>query len=195
MRKKLAASLSLAFALGLMSGCAHKPVTPPAPPVPAPLPPPHASTENLPNLPAPTLPNVELSLPPTPHEKTPEHRHYGHPLHRRHAVEAAPSTVAKPAAAVANAGQEPADSTPIGRFSAAPAAANRRSYASIMGEINSVQSGVHGIHRALSLREQQTVTEIEMFLGKARNALEAGDLDGAHTLTVKARVLLNELSR
>uniref|UniRef100_A0A7V4XU04 Lipoprotein n=1 Tax=Acidobacterium capsulatum TaxID=33075 RepID=A0A7V4XU04_9BACT len=194
MRNKLAVSLSLAFALGLMSGCAHKPITPPAPPVPAPLPPPHASTESLPNLPAPTLPNVELSLPPTPHEEAPEHRHYGHPLRRRHAVEVAPSTVAKPAAAGANTGQEPTDSTPIGRLSTAPASANQRSYANIMSEINSIQGGVQGIHRALSRSEQQTVTEIEMFLGKARNALQAGDLDGAHTLTVKAQVLLNELS-
>lgn len=195
MRKKLAASLSLAFALGLMSGCAHKPVTAPAPPVPAPLPPPQTSTESLPKLPTPTLPDVELSLPPAPHEATPEHRHYSHPLRRRHAAEAAPSAAAKPAPSGSSTGQEPTDSTPIGRLSTAPAAANQRSYGSIVGEITSVQDGVQGIHRALSRSEQQTVTEIEMFLGKARNALDAGDLDGAHTLTVKARVLLNELSR
>lgn len=195
MRKKLAASLSLAFALGLVSGCARKPVTAPAPPVPAPLPPPRATGEGLPKLPTPQLPDVELSLPPAPHEATPARRHYSHPVRRRHATEAAPSVEAKPATSGTNTGQEPTDSTPIGRLSTAPAAANQRNYGSIVGEINSVQDGVQGIHRALSRSEQQTVTEIEMFLGKARNALEAGDLDGAHTLTVKARVLLNELSR
>jgi hypothetical protein len=195
MKNKLAVSLSLAFALGLVSGCAHKPVSAPAPPVPAPLPPPHASAEGLPKLPSPALPEVELSLPPAPRGETATHRHYSHAVRRRHTADVTPSMTEKAAEPGANTGQEPTDSTPIGRLSTAPAAANQRSYSSIVGEINSVQNGVQGIHRALSSGEQQTVIEIEMFLDKARNALQSGDLDGAHTLTVKARVLLNEIAR
>jgi ribosomal protein S20 len=45
----------------------------------------------------------------------------------------------------------------------------------------------------LNPREQRTASQIRTFLSKATNALQAGDLDGANTLTVKARVLLSEL--
>jgi hypothetical protein len=196
MKKKLAASLSLAVALGLVTGCEHKPVTAAPPAAPAPLPQPRAGLEAMPKLPAPNLPNVQLSLPAEPLEEIEPHRHYTHVVHHRHAEESAPGTAVRATPPPGSAaGQEPTDATPIGRLSTAPATTGTRSYASIQGEIHSVQEGVNGIHRALSRGEQQTVTEIEMFLGKARNALGAGDLDGAHTLTVKARVLLNEITQ
>lgn len=196
MKKKLAAFLSLAITLGLITGCRRKPVSAPAPPVPAPLPQPHAGLNDMRQLPAPVMPNVQLGLPPAPKQETQEHRHYTHPVRRHRVTETTPAATEKQLPVTTpSAGQEPTDATPIGRLSTAPATTDTHSYSSIQDEINSVQNGVNGIHRALSRSEQQTVTEIETFLAKARNALQTGDLDGAHTLTVKARVLLNEITR
>lgn len=83
--------------------------------------------------------------------------------------------------------------TPIGLLTTAPEAISRRDARSIEAEIGAIHNRIHTIHRALNASEEQTVTEIQTFLRKAQNALQAGDLDGAHTLTVKARVLLSEL--
>lgn len=194
MKRKLAC-LSMAVMLGLVTGCRHKAVTAPVPPVPQPLPQPQAGMGDLPQVPATSTPNVQLSLPGTT-ETAPVHKRRTHPARRRREESEASNTQEQkqPAATDSNAGQEPSDATPIGRLSTAPAATDSRDSASIQTEINSIRSGAHNIHRALSRSEQQTVTEIETFLDKAQNALQTGDMDGAHTLTVKARVLLNELN-
>lgn len=54
--------------------------------------------------------------------------------------------------------------------------------------------GLNGIHRTLSEQENKTVAQIKEFLKQAQTALNSGDVDGAHTLAVKAKVLLNELN-
>jgi hypothetical protein len=57
------------------------------------------------------------------------------------------------------------------------------------------ERGLDGIHRGLSEPEQKTAAQIREFLKQARDALASGDVDGAHTLALKASVLLGELSR
>lgn len=61
--------------------------------------------------------------------------------------------------------------------------------------IASVEHGLKDINRQLSDQDQKTATQIREFLKQARTALNAGDVDGAHTLALKAKVLLGELSQ
>ncbi|HUX45599.1 MAG TPA: hypothetical protein VMV57_12685 [Terracidiphilus sp.] len=49
------------------------------------------------------------------------------------------------------------------------------------------------INLSLSDPQQKTVAQIREFLKQARAALTSGDVDGAHTLALKARVLLDEI--
>jgi hypothetical protein len=59
--------------------------------------------------------------------------------------------------------------------------------------IQSTEKSLNGITRKLNDQEQRTVAQIREFLKQARDALTAGDVDGAHTLADKAKVLLDEL--
>jgi outer membrane biosynthesis protein TonB len=61
--------------------------------------------------------------------------------------------------------------------------------------INSVERGLNNIGRSLSDSEQKTADHIREFLKQAREALTTGDVDGAHTLAAKAKVLLEELTK
>jgi hypothetical protein len=46
----------------------------------------------------------------------------------------------------------------------------------------------------LSEPEQKTAAHVREFVKQAKAALASGDVEGAHTLTVKAQVLLSELT-
>jgi hypothetical protein len=59
--------------------------------------------------------------------------------------------------------------------------------------IASTEKALNGITRKLNDQEQKTSAQIREFLKQARDALTSGDVDGAHTLALKAKVLLDEL--
>jgi hypothetical protein len=59
--------------------------------------------------------------------------------------------------------------------------------------IAATEKSLNGINRKLSEQEQKTAERIREFLKQARAALTTGDVDGAHTLALKAKVLLDEL--
>jgi hypothetical protein len=59
--------------------------------------------------------------------------------------------------------------------------------------IASTEKTLNGITRKLNDQEQKTAAQIREFLKQAREALTAGDVDGARTLAGKAKVLLDEL--
>jgi hypothetical protein len=59
--------------------------------------------------------------------------------------------------------------------------------------IASTEKALNGITQKLNDPEQKTAAQIREFLKQARDALTAGDVDGAHTLALKAKVLLDEL--
>lgn len=61
--------------------------------------------------------------------------------------------------------------------------------------LSSIDNAVKKINRPLSDQEQKTVAQIREFLKQARAALASGDVDGAHTLALKAKILLNEITR
>jgi hypothetical protein len=54
---------------------------------------------------------------------------------------------------------------------------------------------LNGLTRKLSGQEQKTAAQIREYLKQAREALISGDVDGAHTLAAKAKVLLSELNQ
>jgi hypothetical protein len=61
--------------------------------------------------------------------------------------------------------------------------------------IAATERGLNGLGRTLSGQEQKTAAQIKEYLKQARDALNSGDVDGAHTLAAKAKVLLSELSQ
>jgi hypothetical protein len=61
--------------------------------------------------------------------------------------------------------------------------------------IAATEHGLTTINRQLDDQEQKTADHIREDLKQARLALTSGDLDGAHTLAAKAKVLLDELTK
>jgi hypothetical protein len=59
--------------------------------------------------------------------------------------------------------------------------------------IESTEKGLNSIKRQLSDQEQNTAAKIRELLKEARAALTSGDVEGAHDLATKAKVLLEEL--
>jgi hypothetical protein len=107
-------------------------------------------------------------------------------------VPAQPPKGAQPTEDAANRGG--ADVSPIGQLSAEGESTNMPRHNEIMDEINSTEKGLNEIKRPLSHDEQTTAAQIRTFLIKARDSIKQEDLDGAHTLVTKAKVLLAELT-
>ncbi len=61
--------------------------------------------------------------------------------------------------------------------------------------IAAIERGLNGINRhARRLRSRRPPTRSGSFVKQAKAALASGDVDGAHTLAAKAKVLLDELT-
>jgi outer membrane biosynthesis protein TonB len=166
----------------LLTGCFHKtsqpPVQPLAPPienVPQPKP---APTEPTP--PAATVPNQTPAADANAQPKVAPKRPVRH----------------KKPAPPANTTQQASNGSPgvsaIGQLSSGGAYDLRQQ---TLNSIRTTERGLNGITRGLNDQEQKTAAQIREFLKQARAALNFGDVDGAHTLAAKAKVLLGELSR
>jgi hypothetical protein len=168
----------------LMAGCVHKsdqaqnqPLAPPIVdnPTPAPLP----TAVPPPVVTVPPAPTAEITPPPQPEEK-PARK----PVH--HAKTDSKST--EQASNTAN----PPEVSAIGQLSA-PDPPDLRLQTE--ESIASTEHGLKDINRPLSEQEKKTVSQIKEFLKQAHTALTSGDVDGAHTLALKAKVLFGELSQ
>lgn len=60
--------------------------------------------------------------------------------------------------------------------------------------IAAIEQALQKINRNLDDSEKKTADHIREFIKEAKEALSTGDVDGAHTLADKARVLLDELT-
>lgn len=87
---------------------------------------------------------------------------------------------------------QPVTVSAIGQLSSGDPADYRQQ---TLDSINSTEHGLDNIGRQLSAPDQKTADHIREFLKQARAALASGDVDGAHTLAVKAKVLLAELTK
>lgn len=191
MKKALVAVIGVTT-LVVMTGCRHRKVVVTVPPPPPPRVTehpaiPHATIADIPLIPMPEPPSVVLggAVQPAPTRREARPERASKPTAAANAQEDAKRT--------ASEGEEPPATTPIGQLSAAPNTQGLPSSKSIGNEIQWIQGQLKNIHHALDAKQQRTASEIQTFLAKATNALQAGDLDGAHTLTVKARVLLSEI--
>lgn len=209
---------AVALLLVSLAGCSrrnHK-VAPPAT-ADAPSLPPARMASQIPPMPPP-LPDatdrpVKLDTAPPPEtasNKTESHPHRTVKHHPKPATqETSQQDAARPAAtppsqssaapppadAQVAAAQQPSEMSPIGQLSTANDTANTADRRSLSDFINSIETGVNAIRRPLSSEEQKTVTQIRTFITRAREALKADDLDGAHTLSTKAHLLLEELTK
>jgi hypothetical protein len=189
--------------LALCAGCArkHHPVIPP-PQAQAPaLPSPAQTTAMIPPLPllpayAPRPVILNTAIPPETSERS-RHRIF----HRREKPEAAgnrPPETAQPASQPAAnpqvASGPPSDISPIGQLSTDSGDGGPADREAIARLIDSTEKGLDAIKRPLNGREQKTAAQIRTFLVHARDALKTNDFDGAHTLAVKAHLLLQELT-
>lgn len=168
----------------VLTACVHK--TPPpqtqpqvlAPPIEE-APPPKADTApaNLPTpavtIPATPPPTVTQQKPPSP----PKH-------HKKSTQQAQPTQQASVSI--------PPEESAVGQLSSGEPPDLRKQTGDSIADI---ERGLNGINRKLSDQEQKTSSQIREFLKQARTALGSGDVDGAHTLAVKAKVLLDELNQ
>jgi hypothetical protein len=73
--------------------------------------------------------------------------------------------------------------------------ADSRERAAMAEQIHIQEVRLSKIKHPLSDENEAITKQIEAFLSKARQAVVENDLDGAQTLTIKAKVLLDELSQ
>lgn len=185
-RKSVALLLPL-----LLSGCFHKeqqaqnqpPLAPPVVDTPPPAPAP--SPKDLPP-PVVTVPQTQPNPEPAPEPKTVD-KPAKHPAH--HTTKPDPKTDAKPTEQASNS--TPPEVSAIGKLSAGDPSDLRNQ---TEDSIASTEKGVNNLNRQLNDQEQKTLSQIKEFLKQARTALTTGDVDGAHTLALKAKVLLGELN-
>ncbi len=203
--RKTAAIMTLAV---LAIGCKHK--TPVIAPVQAQAPPlpqkPIAQVASLPPVPPPTTPKVGppgSDQPPQPPPEKPKRtvRHKPKPVApatspagEQPSKDAAKDNPESAATQQAAAGEAPAAS-PIGQLSTAGDSSSTPSRHDIQETIDTTEKGLNDLKRTLTSAEQETTVQIRTFLTKAKQALSQDDLDGAHTLATKAKVLLDELTK
>lgn len=215
---------ALALLLTVLAGCMHraKNTAPPqaaqAPSLPpsematlsSPMPPPLPPTSERPLKLDTTTPPEPSPAPAVPPKHTVRHR--PKPAAQENAPQEHPSAQAaaqsQPAAQAPTEAQtnpsevakaastgQPPEMSPIGQLSTTNDTANTADRQNIAKDIDSTETGLNAIKRAFSADEQKTVTQIRTFITRARDALRADDLDGARTLSTKAKLLLQELKK
>jgi hypothetical protein len=149
---------------------------PPAPaPAPKDLPPPVVS-----------VPQNQTAPEPAPQAKPEDTKPVKHPVH--HTTKPDSKTDSKPTEQASNSAPEV---SAIGQLSSGDPSDLRNQ---TEDSIASTERGVNNLNRQLSEQEQKTVAQIREFLKQAKTALTTGDVDGAHTLALKAKVLFGELN-
>ena len=159
-----------------------------APPiVDTPLPQP--ATVSKADLPPPVIGEPQPAKPATKDETKPPVEAPKKPVHRR-----PKPSVPAPAAAPMQEAANPAPATSVSAIGELSGGASGDLRSETMDTITATEKGVNGISRTLSDSELKTAAQIHEFLKQAREALNTGDVDGAHTLVLKAKVLLAELN-
>ncbi len=208
----------------LTAGCAEKKAkTAPPPQAQAPsveagkagamYPPPLTSTqpqtEQPAPAPAPAVANTEPPPPPPPPAKTKKTTSSAHKAKPSAAkpAEGTDSSTGQTAGSTGTSGTSdsgtaevaanatPAASSAIGQLSTGDANEQAQTRKETVDIITNTENGLNNLKRALSTQEQETANQIRTFLTKAKQALGIDDLDGAHTLATKAKVLLDELNK
>jgi hypothetical protein len=168
----------------VLAGCVHKndqaqnqPLAPPIVDTPLPTPTPSPTELPPPVVSVPPTPTTEITPPAQPEEKPAKK-----PVHHTKTDTKTEQASNAPSTEVSAIGQlSPGD----------PADLRVQTEESIA----TTEHGLKDINRPLNDQEKKTVSQIKEFLKQARTALTSGDVDGAHTLAVKAKVLFGEISQ
>jgi hypothetical protein len=179
----MASAIAVCLLPLLLTGCVPKspktqsePLAPPIVDVPPPKPEPSPTDLPPPVVTVPSQTPVPDASAQQPPPKPPVR-------HRKPATPAAPTQEASVGSPGVSA---------IGQLSSGDPSDQRQQ---TVNSIAATERGLSAISRKLSDQEQKTAAQITEFLKQARAALNSGDVDGAHTLAAKAKVLLGELSR
>lgn len=112
-----------------------------------------------------------------------------------------------PAPAVASTSQEPAapgdttvnqpsTTTTIGQLTTGASGSGGQNRKETWDLINRTEEGLQAaMKRNPNAQQSEIIKQIASFLSKARDAYYSDDIDGAHTLATKAKVLLEELTK
>lgn len=168
----------------LLTGCFHgqrqtaqiQPLAPPLVETPPPEPPPEVTTAPEPPTTAESTPEPEPEPPPQPEPK----KHVRH--HKSTPKDNTPAQAETADNSVPALGQISSGDPPDLRLQT-------------QNSINSIEQQLSGIRGNVSEQDKHTIEHIREFLNEAKKALATGDVDGASTLTAKAKVLLAEVGR
>jgi hypothetical protein len=201
---------ALAASLALLTGCGPKQPKSVEPQL-AVAPPPQAPARMVtllspmpPNLPATPRPLVKLDTNAPPETKVetaksqpqhPQRHHSNHTVAESSPQEAPKSNSGPSPQSAQTANNQPPEMSPIGQLSTPSDTANAADRRGISDQIDSTENGLNAIKRSFTTDEQKTVTLIRTYITRARDALKADDLDGARTLSNKAKQLLGELTK
>lgn len=145
----------------------------------------------LPSLPLPVVVLAEQPPAPAIKPEEPPAKPVKPPVKHKKPANAATQQASNAASTPSTANETPGVSA-IGQLSSGDSSNLRQQ---TIDSITAIERGLNEIKRSLSDQEKKTVAQIREFLKQARTALASGDVDGAQTLTVKAKVLLGELIR
>jgi outer membrane biosynthesis protein TonB len=180
----------------LLTSCVHKTnqavIQPPlAPPIEdAPLPKPDNAPANLPP-PVISMPDKKdtTTAPPAPKPQTPAPP----PKHKKSPAKTAPAQTPTPSVQTTEQASNAGSSVPaIGNLSSGEPADLKDKTQSIIAD---TEKELNGINRKLNEQDTKTSDQIREFLRQARTALSTNDVAGAHTLALKAKVLLDEINQ
>jgi len=178
--------MACALTFGL-SGCRHKRVLPPLPPIAEPV-----DLAQLPSADPPAMIQPpDVTLPPIPIATGPSPR-------RERRRKTTPTTQNASGSTQTPAADTPAavssDDAAIGALSLG-GEANPRAQREAADTIGSIDKRLNALPAPRVDEEKAQVSRIKNFLRQAQDALTSGDIEGATTLATKAKLLLDDLQK
>ena len=163
----------------VLAGCRHRA------PVPAPmtLPPPTPVAVEPADVAAPLVPKVPVPSAPTSAVKLPPRK-----VKRKKAL---PPPAPAPAQVASNSAPVPASDV-VGALTAG-GARNPETQKKAADLITNLEKRLAGLPTQVVDVQKEQISRVKYFWGEAKAALLAGDADGALTLAIKARVLLDDV--
>ena len=155
-------------------------------PLASPLPPPSAQSVPLPPPPPPKKVRHRVKPAPAKPADTAQANAAGSP---------APAPTAAQVPVTQQASANVGTGSPIGQLTTGDSALGEKTKRETVDLIGETQQGLNGIKRSLSTEEKATAAQIHNYLKQAQQALDTGDTDGAHLLAIKAKALLDELTK
>ena len=191
-RRSRLLSLVMCASMGV-SGCRHSSrhvaVAPPLPPDVTPqmvsVPPPTHPSEPLP--PRPVVPTATVVPPPEAPRKLRKTR-------RAPAATTSAPAPASPAPAPAQTAAANPPANPLGQLSTGGESTGQ-GLQETAGLLHSLETRFAGIPANVQSEHKTEVEQVKRFLAQADEALKTSDTEGARTLAVKAKVLLDEIQK